>query len=136
GGPDAAVAVLEEHLGAAVLARGAVRNFELVTEGGFDVGRCHIGDVAVTFWNEYMTVDAEGQRLATFPELITTLDAGSGLPVTTAQPTDGHGVILISAPVDRLILGAGVRKRANLARIEQVVGKDIIRFLPEEFFLG
>lgn len=135
GGPDAAVAVLEEHLGAVVLARGAVRDFDLVTEGGFDVGRCHIGEVAVTFWNEYMTVDAGGQRLATFPQLITTLDAGSGLPLTTAQLADGHEVILISAPLDRLILGSGVRKRANLARIEQVVGRDIIRFLPEELFL-
>ena len=76
-----------------------------------------------------MTAERDGSRLATFPDLLITLDAKTGLPVTSAQLFDGLDAIVLAAPAARLRLGAGVLVREHLAAIEKVVGRDILRFV-------
>ena len=88
-----------------------------------------MGDFETTFWNEYMTLESRGERLATFPDLIMTLDAGSGLPVTTAEVKEGQTVILFVVPADRLILGEGMRCMELMEEIEPVVGKKIVEYI-------
>lgn len=123
GGVEAVAAEVGDALGAAVVARGAVAGFQLETRGGYDVGRFTVGAVEVTFWNEYMTVEQDGRRLATFPDFIATLDASTGLPVTSAELANGRAVWLLTGPASRLILGAGVRDPGNLAIVEAVLHK-------------
>lgn len=50
----------------AYLARGPVQNFSIETTGGFDVGYATVDGCDMTFWNEYATVEKDGERLATF----------------------------------------------------------------------
>ena len=102
---------------------------ELVTRGGFDSGVIVIGDYETAFWNEYMTLELGGKRLATFPDLIMTLDGGTGLPVTTAEIKEGQDVLLFVVPADRLILGEGMRCMDLMAEIEPVIGKKIVEFI-------
>lgn len=109
-----------------VLAEAAVRALERQTEGGYDVGRLEVGPLEVTFWNEYMTVEQHGRRLATFPDLIVTLDRDTGLPLGSADLEAGRTVLLVVVPKDRLILGAGVRDRRNFAAIERVLHRPMI----------
>src|SRR5690606_20436786 len=54
GGRAVARAVIERFRGE-ILAEGEVRDFRLETTGGYDVGSLMVGDLELTFWNEYMT---------------------------------------------------------------------------------
>ena len=128
-GGDAVLASILDFLGGEHIVTGAVARKEIVTRGGFDSGSVIVGDFETTFWNEYMTLESRGERLATFPDLIMTLDAGSGLPVTTAEVKEGQTVILFVVPADRLILGEGMRCMELMEEIEPVVGKKIVEYI-------
>lgn len=118
-----------ELLGGEILARGAVEEKELESRGGFDVGRLRVTGWELTVWNEYMTVERDGDRRATFPDLIATLDAETAWPMTSAEVTPGHEVYLLTAPRERLILGAGMRRAGLLREIEEAVGKPILPYV-------
>ena len=113
-------------LGGQILARECAAELELITKGGFDTGRILFGRYETTFWNEYMTLEQGGKRLGTFPDLIMTLDASSGLPVTTAELQKGQEVFLLLAPASSLILGEGMRCKDLLETIEPIIGKKIL----------
>jgi hypothetical protein len=127
GGETVARAMAEE-MGGRILARGPVRDCVLRTVGGYDVGQLRVQDVELTFWNEYMTAERGPERLATFPDLIATLDAETGDPVVTAALADGHELVVVAVPKARLILGAGVRRPESLAPAEAAVGKEMARW--------
>ena len=118
-----------QSLGGEVLAREKVIRVELVTKGGFDVGRVILSnDYELMFWNEYVVLEASGRRLYTFPDLIATFDATNHLPVTTAQIAEGGEVFVIAAKKDRLILGEGMRDRDLYRHIENAVGRPVISY--------
>lgn len=129
-GEEAAESVCS-FLGGEPLCRGPVDEVELRTEGGFDVGRVVVADVELTFWNEYMTVERDDARLATFPDLITVLDAETGAPITTAGVERGQDVIVVSAPADALMLGAGMERRELFEPVEAVLGKSVVDYAFE-----
>ncbi|MDR2527994.1 MAG: DUF917 family protein [Synergistaceae bacterium] len=126
--PQAMVEAAAEFLGGQVVARGSVSELELTTRGGFDSGRVVIGSFETTFWNEFMTLEQNGKRLGTFPDLIMTFDALNGLPVTTAELKKEQNVFLLLVSKSRLILGEGMRCEDLLKTIEPIVGKKILDF--------
>lgn len=131
-GPAGAAPAAAGFLSGEVVATGEVCDLALETAGGFDVGRLGIragkAEYRLTFWNEFMTLEREGRRLATFPDLIATVDASSGLPLPTADLRDGARVALVIAPRRSLILGAGMRDPELFRDAEKAVGLDIIRY--------
>lgn len=127
GGQSVAEAAAE-FLGGRAAGRGTVTELELVTRGGFDSGRIVAGGMETTFWNEFMTLEEGGKRLATFPDLIMTLDSG-GMPVTTAELKKGQEVFMIIVPAGNLILGEGMRCRDLLESVEPVVGKSVLEYV-------
>lgn len=112
-----------------VFLRGTVESVTLDTGGGFDIGTVQIGEVELTFWNEYMTLETDGERVATFPDLITTLDADTGMPVTTAQLAEGRELILVVAPSDALSLGAGLSDPALYEPVEKAIGRSVVDYV-------
>ena len=131
-GPQGGEAVASEAvacLGGAIITRGEVSSLELVTQGGFDSGKIAIDGYETTFWNEFMTLEKDGRRLATFPDLIMTLNGSDGMPVTTAELKKGQDVFLIHVPGRNLLLGEGMRCRDLMEAIEPVVGREIIRYI-------
>lgn len=127
GGAAAARAIVD-HLGGSVLDAAEVSDLQIETRGGYDVGRCRIGSLDLTFWNEFMTADRDGARLVTFPDLIVTLDAQCGTPIPTAELVTGQRVIAVAVPRAHLLLGAGVRDPDNLRVIEATIGVSILEF--------
>lgn len=123
-------AVIEAAAGAArgrVVCAGKVVQKHLETKGGFDVGtvRLETGH-ELTFWNEYITLETEdGTRLATFPDLIATMNVQSGMPLSSAEIEVGHEVAVVVVPQDQLILGAGARDRSLYVAVEKATGKKI-----------
>jgi DUF917 family protein len=112
-----------EFLGGEILAVNRVDSVSLVSSGGFDVGKLRIGEYELDFWNEYMILEKDGERVATFPDLIMTLSASNGMPVTTAAARQGQRLVVLHVPRQRLILGAGMRYRELIEPAERVLGK-------------
>jgi len=112
-----------------VICQGLVTGLTLRTEGGFDVGQVELeGGFELTFWNEYMTLELLGRRLATFPDLITTLSAIEPVPVSSAEIREGQQILVITVPRQNLKLGGGMHQPELFVPAEQAVGKDIIRY--------
>jgi len=116
-------------LGGRVVDVGTVLQVRLETSGGFDRGTVTLRGARtweITVWNEYMTLEGDGDREATFPDLIATLD-GRGMPLTSAGLREGMTVAVLTVPQERLLLGAGARDPDLLAAAEAAVGKDLRR---------
>jgi DUF917 family protein len=131
--PEKAINQVLNFFGGSFMIRAKVREVLLRRMGGLDVGRveitCASTPYELTFWNEYMTLESRGRRLATFPDLMMTFDAETGQPLISAQLEEKKEVFVISAPARRLILGAGVKDARLLREIEEATGKEIVRFL-------
>ena len=123
------VTKLISEMDARVLAKGRIENYDLKMEGGLDVGRLDVagenGRVSLTFFNEYMLAEQDGVRLATFPDLICTLDAHTGEAISTAEATNGREAYALVIPKERLILGAGMRQRSLFREVEELIHKDM-----------
>src|SRR5690606_17691604 len=99
------------------------------TTGGSGVGRLRIDSYEITFWNEYMTLEINGERLATFPDLIMTLDVETGRPVVSAAVEKGKKLVIMTVPKENLLLGSTMRNSKLFKPIEKVVGKSIVKHL-------
>ncbi len=131
-GGAAAMQAAADALGGKILDTGAVESVRLEVSGGYDMGTVWVagrrGRHEITFWNEYMTLDSDGQRTVTFPDLIATLNPEDGTPLASAEIEKGMRVAILSVPRARLILGAGVRDPQLFKDIERTVGKEVLRY--------
>lgn len=116
-----------EFLGGEILAHGPVEEYQLRSEGGFDVGIVKIGGYEMSFWNEYMTVDGpDGQRRGTFPDLIMTFDSQTGRPTPTSDLKQGQEVYLIHVGYQHLKLAAPMFDKDLLAGVEKIINRPIV----------
>jgi DUF917 family protein len=125
GGAEATIDAIVSTLGGRIIGRGAVRAKQLQTEGGFDVGGLEVDELELGFVNEYMTVEAAGERLATFPDVITTLSAADGRPVSIADIGEGQEVAVLAVDKSRVPLGAGVKEPSVYPEVEEMLGKPL-----------
>jgi DUF917 family protein len=128
-GANEVIRAIVSVLGGRIPYQGQVTELRLETAGGYDVGLVKTeGDQGceLTFWNEFMTLELNGQREATFPDLITLLSLESGLPISSAEIRQGDRVAVLVVPRDHLILGEGVRLPEAIREAEQAVGKALI----------
>lgn len=127
--PQAGVERAVEVLKGQILCKGRVDSFQLRSEGGFDVGVVSVAGYELTFWNEYMTAAApDGTRLATFPDLIMTMDAATGRPLPSANIQEGQEVYVIGASHRDLNLSPTMYDRALMAPVEKIVGREMLRY--------
>ena len=112
-----------------IVVEGVISDFELVTKGGFDVGKVIVEGIEMTFWNEYMTLEKHNERLYTFPDLIMSFDKESGMPLTTAEISKGKDIVVIGIKKDNIKLGAGMYDSELLKEIEPIIDKDILKHI-------
>ena len=124
---------LSETLACRTLAVGRVKDVTLEIKGGFDVGMLTLDGVPleVTFMNEYMTAEMGGERVATFPDLIMTVDAKTRLPVCSAQLEQGMEIAVVAVPREKLKLGRGMRMPELFKPCEAAIGKKMCSYLFE-----
>lgn len=103
--------------------KGKVEKFSIETTGGFDVGYATVDGCELTFWNEYATAEKNGKRLATFPDLIMTINAETGEPVTTAMMEEDLEVYVIAADKENLKLSPTMFEPELLKATEDVIKK-------------
>jgi DUF917 family protein len=127
---EAAIDSVVTKLGGKVIITGTVTDFQLETTGGFDVGNVMIDNAyEMTFWNEYMTLEKNGERFATFPDLIMTLDAKTAKPIVSAAIEKGQQLAVIAVPKENLLLSSTMRNEKLLKPIEEIIKKSVLQYL-------
>ena len=124
----ARVAAAARFLQGRVLADGPVLENSVRYENGFDVGAIRIGEVTLGVYNEFMTAEARGERLASFPDLLASFDPESGAPVAVSALKPGTRAAIVQADRGRIPLGAGVFDPAVYPEVEAAMGVELARF--------
>ena len=120
---------LLSSLGLIEITRGMVSHYHIETKGGFDLGRIVMENgYEVTFLNEYLTLEKDGERIATFPDLIMLLDGETGLPLISAECKEGQKVSLVVVPRDKLLLGKTMGIKKLFLPLEEASGKEIVKY--------
>lgn len=124
---------LKELISLEVIARGIVKKYDIEISGGFDVGHVLINsdekEYDLTFWNEYMTLEYNGDRVATFPDLIATLDANTAKVLTTAEIKENANIIIVKIDRSKLKLGMGMFDENLFKQAENVINKELIKYI-------
>jgi DUF917 family protein len=121
-----------DFLKGSVLVEGEVTENGVVYRDGFDVGTMRVGDVTLGVYNEFMTAERRGERLATFPDFLGSLDPATGDPLAISELKPGRRVAIVFAPRANIPLGAGVFDRAVYPEVEAAMGVDIARYVFSE----
>lgn len=127
--PRKAVEMVCEFLRGDVIASGKATDYTLTMAGGLDVGSVRVEDRKLGFLNEYMFADgADGRRAFTFPDLVVTMDAETGEPVSTAELKEGQEVLVLASGKENLKLGRGMFDRRLLEDVERVTGFELAQY--------
>lgn len=131
-GADAAVHAALEKLGGELICVGRITEKSIEAKGGFDVGTIKVEDggkvYEATYLNEYMTLELDGRRLATFPDLICTFGE-DGMPATSAAVEEGDKVYLTVTGRDLIPVGDGNRYSEVYEVVERALGKPMVGYL-------
>ncbi|WP_026783932.1 DUF917 domain-containing protein [Pleomorphomonas koreensis] len=132
GGPAVIDAILKAT-GGTILSEGRITSKAVAyTKEAFDIGTVTLGEgkAATTLhvMNEYMAVDdAEGRRVATFPDVITTLTP-TGEPLSVGQLEEGMTILVLHVPKTLIPLGSSVLDPTVYPPVEKAMGIDIARY--------
>ncbi|MGN6100811.1 MAG: DUF917 domain-containing protein [Devosia sp.] len=132
-GGSAVIDAIVKTTGGTILAQGAVTRKDLAyTPEAFDIGKFVLGDgdkaITIHTMNEYMAIDdAGGNRLATFPDIISTLDA-SGTPLSAGQLRPGMYIFVLHVPKKIIPLASSVLDAAVYPPVEKALGIEIAKY--------
>ena len=101
--------------------------------GGFDLGQMKVrggkGEAVLGVYNEFMTADFGGKRVATFPDMIGTLDPQTGDVVSISESKPGSRVAVVVAHRSRFPVGKGALDPAVFPEVEKAMGVDMRSYL-------
>ncbi len=136
--PLEAYAKASEKLGGKIIGANGecrVEDTHLETRGGFDVGyadlSCSKHRLKMGFVNEVMYLDMDGERIATFPDLVTPLRVDKAEPLLTADLKPGLTVYLAVVPWKNIPLGSGLKYREAYETLEEAVGVNLTSHIEE-----
>jgi DUF917 family protein len=128
---DAVIDAVVENIEGAVITRGVLaHDVPLETRGGFDRGTLRIGDFTIPYLNEYMAVEASGERIATYPDTIAILSLDDGLPLAVKDAEAGMNVALVVARAESLPLSSSAVDPVALVECEEIMGIEFLKYLP------
>lgn len=130
---EARVAATVDFLGGEVLVAGEVTRNDVAYGAGFDLGEMKVkgpeGEITLGVYNEFMTAEKDGERIATFPDQIGTLDPEDGHPVAISELPVGARCVVILARCDRFPVGKGATDPAVFPEVEEAMGADLRSYL-------
>jgi DUF917 family protein len=132
-GGRAIVDAICKATGGEIIGEGEVTKKNVVyTNEAFDIGSLVVGAGAKALrlhvMNEYMAVeDADGRRIATFPDVIATLSA-DGEPLSVGQLQEGAKVLVLHVSKRLLPLSSSVLDPSVYPPVERAMGLEIARY--------
>lgn len=131
-GGRAVIEAICAHTRGRILAEGPVRREAMrYTDQAFDLGRFAVGDVTLHLMNEWMAVEAGGERLASFPDVITVLDAGTGAPVSAGRIIEGQRLAVLHIPSSQVPLAPALLDASLYPMVEEALGIALVAYLPK-----
>lgn len=111
-GPTAVIDAICRQTRGAIIGQGKVTRKAVVYTGeAFDIGTLHLGSGSAEFvlhvMNEYMAVESAGARVATYPDIITTLDK-HGVPASVGEISEGQELLILHVAKDHIPLSSSV----------------------------
>lgn len=132
-GGAAVIDAIVKTTGGTILAKGKVTKKDVVyTSDAFDIGTITLGMGSAAHvlhvMNEYMAVDdAGGTRLATFPDVITTLDK-TGTPLSVGQVNEGMDLFVLHVPKTIIPLASSVLDPTVYPYVEKSMGIELAKY--------
>ncbi|MBE7732850.1 DUF917 domain-containing protein [Devosia faecipullorum] len=129
-GGTAVIDAIVKATGGTILTQGRVQAKDVIyTQEAFDIGTVTLGmgtrAATLHVMNEYMAVDdADGRRVATFPDVITTLDA-EGQPLSVGELREGMDIFVLHVPKSIIPLSASVLDPTVYPFVEDRMGIDL-----------
>jgi uncharacterized protein len=120
------------HLHGEIILSGRVVGKALqYTAAAFDVGQIRINgggeEAVIHVMNEYMAVDGTQGRLATYPDVITTLSA-EGAPISAGRIEVGMDVHLLRVAKQHLPLSSSITDPSVYPIVEKTLGIDVASY--------
>ena len=130
--PEKRVQACVDFLSGERVCKAEIAEKSIEAKGGFDVGVMKIREGAreweLSYVNEYMTLEQNGKRLATFPDLMTTFN-DKGEPVTSAALEKGQTIYLVNVPKEKIPVGDGNKYSEVYSPMEEALGKPMTKYL-------
>jgi DUF917 family protein len=126
GGSAVIDAICKATQGEIIASGKVVRNTLRYTEEAFDIGTVEIGEGAskrvIHVMNEHMAVtDGQGERVACYPDVITTLDS-DGNPVSAGKLREGLQVSVLHVQKQHIPLSSSVTDPSVYPIVEKALG--------------
>ena len=132
-GLEAVVGAICKQTRGRIIAAGKVtRNTLAYTNEAFDIGLIKVGNGStahvIHVMNEYMAVEnAKGERVASYPDVITTLDA-EGRPISAGRMRAGMQVSIFHIAKDCIPLSSSVRDPSVYPAVEKALGMNFSEY--------
>ncbi|WP_230474305.1 DUF917 domain-containing protein [Calidifontibacillus erzurumensis] len=133
-GPAAVIDTICKTTNGTILGTGRVLKKSVTYSGAFDIGTITVeteehGELILHVMNEYMAVDTKaGQRLTTFPDVITTISVETGAPVSVGHIVEGMEIAVFSINKKYLPLSASVKDPTVYPEVEKALGINLIDY--------
>ncbi|WP_169084403.1 DUF917 domain-containing protein [Paenibacillus sp. PL91] len=119
-----------------ILGQGIVTRRDVHYSGAFDIGTIDVeieGDtITLHVMNEYMAADdSRGNRLTTYPDVITTLSTDTGLPVSVGHVEVGSKLAVLSINKNHIPLSTSVKDPTVYPEVEKALGIPLARYALE-----
>lgn len=126
GGSAVVDAICKQTNGEIIGSGKVVKNTLKYTNEAFDIGVIEIGSGAekrvIHVMNEHMAVeDAHGERIASYPDVITTLDA-NGCPVSAGNVREGMDILIFHVHKQHIPLSSSVTDPSVYPPVEKALG--------------
>ncbi|MBJ6359920.1 DUF917 domain-containing protein [Paenibacillus sp. GCM10012307] len=133
-GAEHVINTIVNHTQGTLLGKGIVTERNVHYSGAFDIGTITVevpGGEALTLhvMNEYMAVDdAKGNRLTTYPDVITTLSGETGLPVSIGHVKAGAELAVLSVHKSKVPLSTSVKDPSVYPEVEKALGISLAEY--------
>lgn len=129
GGTAVVDAICKQTEGTILASGKVIRNTLKYTNEAFDVGVIEIGEGAnkhiIHVMNEHMAVeDAHGNRVASYPDVITTLDT-NGVPLSAGSVREGMDILVFHIHKNLIPLSSSVTDPSVYPPVEKILGIDL-----------
>ncbi|REK76032.1 DUF917 domain-containing protein [Paenibacillus paeoniae] len=127
-GPETIMNTVAEKTKGRYIGRGTVLKKDVHYSGAFDIGTITMDDgtgktLLLHVMNEYMAVDdQDGNRLTTYPDVITTFDTATGLPVSVGGVKEGMEIGLLVISKHDVPLSSSVKDPTVYPEVEKALG--------------
>ncbi|QMV50033.1 DUF917 domain-containing protein [Ewingella americana] len=135
-GGSAVIDAICNHTGGQIIGSGKVmQNTLRYTDEAFDVGIVEVGQGEnlrrIHVMNEHMAVeDSHGQRIATYPDVITTLDM-QGNPISAGQLKPGMEIVIFHQHHRQIPLSSSVTDPAVYPSVEKTLGIELFSHIQQ-----